>query len=160
MPGPRPKWLLRLLKVHTTPEQARQILGRNRPLLSGLDTVTAETRIRGAVGCPHCGTIGSVHLGCATCAWQEYNRGHQPCVYADFDGVNLIELMFQWPLCLQYSSIDELISFALPFNPATTQEIQDCKQTIRTFLEAHILWAETVLEEAQKKGEHNAELRP
>ncbi len=161
----RPQWLIDLDVVETTPEQARQIIKRNRALLRELKKAEPKllkkevpegwrrTSRRGheidiGVGCPHCDIEAD---DCTSCAWWSYQTSNSvDCLSAIFDGLSHNDVSAMAPLFLCYESTSAALVLLKKLRGFKIQEIRDCISDIRKFLEAHITWGKDVIRRSKK----------
>ena len=162
MKDTRPQWLIDLDVVATTPEQARQIIRRNRALLRELKKAEPrllkkqipegwaeifkggdEYQIVVPLGCPHCSTMKA----CGSCSWSKHKS--RSCEDASFGELCLDEIVEIAPLCAAYQDNYAELRVNGELCDFKTQEIRDCIADIRKFLEAHVTWGKDVIRRAK-----------
>jgi hypothetical protein len=158
----KPPELEILKRVKTAKAQARQILKRNLGLLEALERIptTVEEMNRAAdekrdldyegdVGCPHCNS----GYDCRKCAWQATveNPGnlpaYRPCCNAAFGGLKLENAGSHGFVEIDYGWGGEVLRCDVCYVDAEDMknlwsDIGQC----RKFLEAHVDWANWILE--------------
>ena len=143
--------LLVLRMVETTPEQARQIIRRNQPMLDLVrEWIAYREGTRGEpdrewydgdVGCPHCD-----EMHCNHCAWEVLategvvKQLKMACLAMTFGGV------LYYDAIVEYGAESEEIIFGRLYE-ATIVELRYTE----IFLAGHIEWAEDVLEREAKR---------
>lgn len=129
-----PDELKQLLRVRTTPAQARQIVRRSQ---KALDLTRRGFEGTVNVACPHCEAAGSQPglFVCGNCAYQAVARGQWACTKFNFGGVNYDYVCGYIKLTLRTLIVME------PFVP----------QAVEDWLQGHIEWAQAVIDRAKRK---------
>jgi hypothetical protein len=128
-------WELEILPVSLiTPKKfAKQVIRRNQAMLTAIREKKTDDFV-GEVGCPHCQEAD----GCESCRWMSVQTVlplgtiRDICLRARFGNVKYNQTL------VDYSLHDEFFMTARP-----------TKKTI-AFLEAHVLWAERILDGTYK----------
>ncbi len=166
MKDTRPQWLIDLDVVATTPEQARQIIKRNKALLRELKkaepkllkkripdgwyrTKNRDVRKSLRIDCPHCGE----EVDCGDCAWWAYAQVLGACCCGDFDGHTLDDVSNYAPISVSFwpsKACIDVIDGGQGLRSFKIEEIRDCIADIRKFLEAHVTWGKDVIKRSKK----------
>lgn len=129
-----------LLKVKTTPKEARQIIKRNKTVLNWIrknNGVNGVSRFW-SISCPHCKRDPKVStFQCNQCAYGIVNpNNYMPCTYMTFGGFHYQQLTICRTIQLGSSYI-----WYKPSHNTTPKDIH----AINIWLQGHIEWAEEVI---------------
>ena len=137
------KELRKLMQVHTTVKQAKQIIVRNTKALDVLRENKAETV---KIGCPHC------ESDCKNCAYP-YNKNTdfgEQCLTYKFGGLtysNISDMILISPYEIRVEATQIEGSFSGRGYP-----IEELKKNSESWLQGHIEWAEAVIKKSKKKA--------